>query len=72
MANRGSFAYKLGDPIYGIELTYPDGNTSFKTFPSQAGLSHGIAAAKQDMHRTYGGVQSYRTFVCTPTWEERS
>lgn len=74
MANRGAFTANLGDPIYAIEATF-NGETTIKTYPSVAGLKHGIKATDYDVkawNRYQGpGYASMRTLICkNPQWED--
>lgn len=69
MANRGSFTHTRGDPIYAIEITYHDGDTSLKTYASVAGLKRGITEIDRDIKRWPGhGPKSRQVFITKPRW----
>lgn len=75
MANRGSYNYKPGDPIYAIEVitTHQNGEVTraWKTFPSESGFKAGLRAVKDDVKRWSGWIYSkieYETYKAVPQW----
>lgn len=73
MANRGSYNYTEGMPIYAIKVFHGDGSTAWKMFPSLSGLKSGIAAVERDVGRFPGlswAVQGFEVYSAVPDWEE--
>ncbi len=84
MANTGAHSVSLGDPIYAIEVTYGDGHTAVKTYPSRGGLGSGLAATRSDIKHFAGHLAratsspggagwipvSCRTLICQPDWKD--
>lgn len=73
MANRGSFNYTEGMPIYAIKVYHGDGSCAWKTFPSLSGLKSGIKSVEAEVGHFPGfswSVQGFEIFSAVPEWEE--